>query len=79
MFEFKNIDDLLWITLKKDNPIKVKYKDIVILINVTENAINYNLDDYYQALIIKGGIAKREDINIKNGRIAPRSIDVLVR
>ena len=79
LFDFKLENNLLWITLNKENENKTKYNDVVILVNVSKDPIYYELDDYYQALLIKGGNAKGEDIYIKNGRIAPRSIDVLIR
>ncbi|MBR0294569.1 MAG: type I pullulanase [Bacilli bacterium] len=76
-FTFKKENELLWITLNEEY--KTKYQNIIILVNITNEPINYELDDYYQALLIKGGLSKREDLNIKNGRIAPHSIDILVR
>ena len=79
MFSFETRDNLVWMRLKKESASKTKYKDIIILINITEEAIRYELEDYYQALLLKGGLAKRDDLNIKNGRIAPHSVDILVR
>ena len=79
MFSFENRDNLVWMRLKKESASKTKYQDIIILINITEEAIRYELEDYYQALLLKGGLAKRDDLNIKNGRIAPHSVDILVR
>lgn len=79
MFSFENKDNLIYLKLDKESVKKTKYQDILILINVTDEPIAYTLDDYHQTLLIKGGPAKREDLNIKNGRIAPHSVDVLVR
>ena len=79
MFDFFTLDNLLWIKLKEESASKTKFKDILFIINVNDYPINYELDDYYKALLLKGGIGKRDDLNIKNGRIAARSMDILVR
>ena len=79
MFNIENKDNLIYIKLDKEMASKTKHQDVIILINVTDNPISYSLDDYHQTLLIKGGLAKRNDLNIKNGRIAPHSVDVLVR
>ena len=79
MFNIENKDNLIYIKLDKEMVKKTKYQDVLILINVTDDPISYILDDYHQTLLIKGGLAKREDLNIKNGRVAPHSVDILVR
>jgi len=51
------------------------YKKILILINPTLDKKTYELDDYYKLLVdVK---SKGENIMMKNGMIAPLSIQIL--
>lgn len=67
-------DGLLIISLK---PERSEYKEVKILVNITGEIIQYDLEEYHQMIFADGGIIHREDLNIKCGSVSPRSLQVL--
>ena len=62
-------NNLLAITVKLD-------KEYIVVINPTENQINYEFDGYYLMLCSLAGYLKNSDLYIKASMIAPHSVFV---
>lgn len=64
--------------MKFDNKLDSPYKDLKVIINIYNKAINLELDDYHHVLFSKGG--KNKDVlAIKNALIAPISVSILYK
>ncbi len=79
-FTYEDVSDgAIKISLKEDSPLKEKYKDLIIFMNVSSNNISYELDDYYETLFTYGGLVGKDNpIIIKEGMIPARCLQVLV-
>ncbi len=79
-FNFEDIDTgAIKISLKEDSPLKEKYQDLVIFMNVSNETVTYDLDEYYQLIFTYGGLVdKTNPIFIQEAAIPPRCLQVLI-
>ena len=63
-FEISHWDNGVYVLCARDKNVLCHEKEFVIMINPTDKAVSFELDDYYSVL---EGLEDAQKINIKNG------------
>ena len=75
-FEISHWDNGIYVLAARNKNIVCQEKEFVILLNPTEKAISFELDDYYTVL---EGVKDEQTIKIKNGFLPGCNLLILVK
>ena len=75
-FTISHWDNGVYVLLAKDKNIICQEKEFLILINPTNQSINFELDDYY---VVLEGVEKKKEMQIRNGFLPGCSLLMLFK
>lgn len=78
LFEVETKDGLLYLKTNKVSDY-CKYNEVIFIININNNVINYSMDKEYCLLFNDGVVLNCEKEIVKNHFISPTSLQILVR